>query len=905
MPHFAEHRLIHRFTGTKPTRQVTEQLRDPKTGMTYTQTQSGAQANAGNQAAQHQTAIAGAVQNGPTGTIAAPTGDLKMDVLQEQQNYYTKHGATSPELEAYAFNRGLTDVRNLAPITTAGVTETAEQFEARKAAIIAQNTEIMKQQKLAAETAATKAAKSAAGAAAGAKATTAPTAAAPSASVQNPNTGQSYSGAAGQRLQGRLDRQDFIEQQRAAGRSDAEIRTMLDSMPPEQTSTPANTENSVQMETSVPMPETPKEMPAGPSKDGEAGTPAVQPAPAVDPNSGLLRAIAATVEDPIMRAILSAEADRADMLAMSDPMGQAQFNQGADAKVIAKPYDAIDSILNRAYNTAEKTYSAQQTFLKGQYDRNEKLMADREENTKNQLAFANDKSIRDQKDVNKKLIDSQTIMLALEGGFGSHDGNLEIADARLKGEQAIIDLNKEFGFKNTDVSLAFTEMHNQAFDGYQQAWLTATDNFEARVSNLDLQGISNQQAKATALSSAYKDYVTEIKDARKEQAKIISDATKMVYDAIVKEKAAKQAEARWQYEQSWQEYAFNEQQARLSEQFGLQMADRQDARVLQLDTKEEAAANKKVNDIRSKIEQNKIMTPYRKDIQPLYENAKKAIESGDNFLADRALAKIYEKMVEPNSVVMPGEYLDIAGSAPFLSKIQGKFNKVLNGGQAWTGEERTELFDLVGKFHDTYKTRYDEAAQQFYTDIDWHNRNTVNPSYQITPDQVGLPVVSTQKTRSVLEQNLPENYTPRAAGSNPFRSEAFSAPPPKTSGITEKDLTSATIGGKQIKAQPYVVEALRRADAELFAATGQRLQINQHFRDAATQARIFKELSAKGARVAPPGKSFHEKGLAIDITNWKEAAPFLRKYNIVNGLEGDMGHFSIGEMNPQILDSLS
>ncbi len=75
-------------------------------------------------------------------------------------------------------------------------------------------------------------------------------------------------------------------------------------------------------------------------------------------------------------------------------------------------------------------------------------------------------------------------------------------------------------------------MHNQAFDAYQQNWLKAADDFESRLSNLDVQGISNQQSKKTALDSAYKDYVSNIKDARKEYASTITAATKMVYDNI-------------------------------------------------------------------------------------------------------------------------------------------------------------------------------------------------------------------------------------------------------------------------------------------------------------------------------------------------------------------------------------
>jgi len=106
-----------------------------------------------------------------------------------------------------------------------------------------------------------------------------------------------------------------------------------------------------------------------------------------------------------------------------------------------------------------------------------------------------------------------------------------------------------------------------------------------------------------------------------------------------------------------------------------------------------------------------------------------------------------------------------------------------------------------------------------------------------------------------------------------------------------------TIGNKQVKTQPLFQSALVRADQDMFAATGQHIQINESFRTHERQQQLYNELSKKGARVAKPGSSFHEKGLAVDVQNYQEAAPYLKKYGITNGLEDDMGHFSMGEMN--------
>lgn len=104
-----------------------------------------------------------------------------------------------------------------------------------------------------------------------------------------------------------------------------------------------------------------------------------------------------------------------------------------------------------------------------------------------------------------------------------------------------------------------------------------------------------------------------------------------------------------------------------------------------------------------------------------------------------------------------------------------------------------------------------------------------------------------------------------------------------------------SLGGRTATVSNVIADRLAAADRDFFQATGQHLQVNQSYRTHAQQEKLYKELSAKGARVAPPGKSFHEHGLAVDVTNWKAAEPYLRKYGLYNDLPDDKGHFSWNE----------
>ncbi len=92
---------------------------------------------------------------------------------------------------------------------------------------------------------------------------------------------------------------------------------------------------------------------------------------------------------------------------------------------------------------------------------------------------------------------------------------------------------------------------------------------------------------------------------------------------------------------------------------------------------------------------------------------------------------------------------------------------------------------------------------------------------------------------------------------------------------------------------------MEKADAAFFKDTGKHILVASSYRSSSQQQSLF-EKSQRGeiGRAAPPGSSFHEKGLAIDVLNWEEAAPYLMAVRLVNGLPGDMGHFSVGEFTP-------
>ena len=107
-------------------------------------------------------------------------------------------------------------------------------------------------------------------------------------------------------------------------------------------------------------------------------------------------------------------------------------------------------------------------------------------------------------------------------------------------------------------------------------------------------------------------------------------------------------------------------------------------------------------------------------------------------------------------------------------------------------------------------------------------------------------------------------------------------------------LVSVRLGNITATVDESIADKLRRADAAMFGVTGHHLNVSYSYRSTDLQRKLY-EARKPGTRVAPPGKSFHEKGLAIDVENWLEASPFLHKEGFRNDLWDDKNHFSIGE----------
>jgi len=115
-----------------------------------------------------------------------------------------------------------------------------------------------------------------------------------------------------------------------------------------------------------------------------------------------------------------------------------------------------------------------------------------------------------------------------------------------------------------------------------------------------------------------------------------------------------------------------------------------------------------------------------------------------------------------------------------------------------------------------------------------------------------------------------------------------------------KNLREYIVGDKVIFVHPDIGDRIAKANEEMKRETGEEIKISHHYRTLEQQLDLWLKSwkgepmkSKRRYRAAKPGVSNHNYGLAIDVVNWREAEPYLRKYGLRNDIPDDRVHFSL------------
>lgn len=120
---------------------------------------------------------------------------------------------------------------------------------------------------------------------------------------------------------------------------------------------------------------------------------------------------------------------------------------------------------------------------------------------------------------------------------------------------------------------------------------------------------------------------------------------------------------------------------------------------------------------------------------------------------DQALINMYNKILDPSSVVRESEYARTASDLSALNKIKGAVQKMSTGGAGLTDEDRMALVEMGNRFYKTVASYVSDLADDYSTyatDLGADPTKVVPPTYRnmardanrIVSDSDGIPVES-------------------------------------------------------------------------------------------------------------------------------------------------------------------
>lgn len=113
--------------------------------------------------------------------------------------------------------------------------------------------------------------------------------------------------------------------------------------------------------------------------------------------------------------------------------------------------------------------------------------------------------------------------------------------------------------------------------------------------------------------------------------------------------------------------------------------------------------------------------PEVKDFPTIESNSKRAVaalraQGGSNVAVDQTIITVFNKMLDPTSVVRESEYARTPQDLSVLSRIKGKWDKVQHGGAGLDKTEREALARMVGNFTEIAGQQYNDQVT-YYSDL--------------------------------------------------------------------------------------------------------------------------------------------------------------------------------------------
>lgn len=133
-------------------------------------------------------------------------------------------------------------------------------------------------------------------------------------------------------------------------------------------------------------------------------------------------------------------------------------------------------------------------------------------------------------------------------------------------------------------------------------------------------------------------------------------------------------------------------------------------------SKDETALRKEFNQLPEVKQFSDLQRSYRSANQAYEAATSKNASGGSKAAADQALVTLFNKMLDPTSVVREGEYARSFQGQSAMARVQGYVEQTLQGGAGLTDENRKDMVDIAKRLFNDAEGIYTDS-RDFYKSI--------------------------------------------------------------------------------------------------------------------------------------------------------------------------------------------
>ena len=202
-------------------------------------------------------------------------------------------------------------------------------------------------------------------------------------------------------------------------------------------------------------------------------------------------------------------------------------------------YQDEQNMLSQFRQNADQRFQDGQDFYRSQRDRQYELLQDERDDLLQDSLDDELEAVELAKQNKIKDIDDRIAILALSGGYGSVNGNLEIADARVAADDAIAKVSREFGREQRNIARDYRQKMVNEDTKFEEKYYQLYQDYRKDYERYDSLGLASRSALAKEETRINENFFSKVSDAKLEHAQAIVGISREANDAAVAERARK------------------------------------------------------------------------------------------------------------------------------------------------------------------------------------------------------------------------------------------------------------------------------------------------------------------------------------------------------------------------------